>query len=61
MWRKQTIEKDKEIAKTSKSIHGYTPKQTKRHRVRSVPYSPPLHAKKKLKHLIKDEKLTTTM
>jgi len=48
MWRKQTIEKDKETAKTSKSIHGYLPKKTKRQRVASVPYSQPLHIKEKI-------------
>lgn len=48
MWRKQAIEKDKETAKTSKSIHRYLPQKTKRQRVASVPYSPPLHNKKKI-------------
>lgn len=42
------MEKDKEAAKTSKPIHGHSPKKTKRQRVRSVPYSPPLHVKKKI-------------
>lgn len=48
MWRKQTIEKDKETAKTFKLIHGNLPKKTKRQRVASVPYSPPLYVKKKI-------------
>jgi len=50
MWRKQTMEKDKEIAKASKPICSKpicSPKKTKRQCVRSVPYSPPLYTKKK--------------
>jgi len=65
MWRKQTMEKDKEIAKASKLIRSEpicSPKKTKRQRVRSVPYSPPLYTKKKTRHhLTRDKRLRKKM
>lgn len=41
------MEKDKETVKAQKSVHGHTPKKTKRQRVPNMPYSPPLRAIKK--------------
>jgi len=54
------MEKDKEVVKACKSMHGRTTETTKRHRVCNVPYSPPLPVIKNTSNKRKKNKTVST-